>query len=225
MILPPPGWKPPVLQTIVPSQRTVVGVDLGFSRDHTAIAVLEEREFEAGFDAANWCKLWEKRTTVHHLERLPLRTSYLDAVERVREVVESMSVAPDRTRLWEALPAPRAVVVDGTGVGMPVVQLLKQALQTMVVPVFITGGDTASRDGGAWRVPKREIVSNLQILLEQRKLKFPAGMAEAPALIKEMQGMRVKVTALGNEQFGCWREGEHDDLILAVGLGAWWLGN
>ena len=42
-------------------------------------------------------------------------------------------------------------------------------------------------------------------------------------LIKEMQEMRVKVTAAGNEQYGSWREGEHDDLVLAVGLGAWWL--
>ena len=42
-------------------------------------------------------------------------------------------------------------------------------------------------------------------------------------LIKEMQDMRVVVSPAGNEKFGANREGEHDDLVLAVGLGAWWL--
>jgi hypothetical protein len=33
--------------------------------------------------------------------------------------------------------------------------------------------------------------------------------------------MRVKITASGNEQYGAWREGEHDDLVLAVALACW----
>jgi hypothetical protein len=27
----------------------------------------------------------------------------------------------------------------------------------------------------------------------------------------------------GQEQFVCWREREHDDLVLAVALGCWWM--
>ena len=41
--------------------------------------------------------------------------------------------------------------------------------------------------------------------------------ADRPAA--EMAEMRVKVTAAGNTQFGVWREGAHDDLVLAVALG------
>ena len=33
--------------------------------------------------------------------------------------------------------------------------------------------------------------------------------------------MEVKVSAAGNEQFGAWREGQHDDLVLAVALACW----
>jgi len=40
-------------------------------------------------------------------------------------------------------------------------------------------------------------------------------------LKKEMMDMRVKATPAGNEQFGAWREGEHDDLVFAVALACW----
>jgi len=49
------------------------------------------------------------------------------------------------------------VVVDATGVGMPVVEMLRAAdLKAMVVPVMITGGATAHRSEGVWFVPRRE---------------------------------------------------------------------
>jgi len=40
-------------------------------------------------------------------------------------------------------------------------------------------------------------------------------------LAREMAEMRVKITPSGNEQYGAWREGEHDDLVLAVALACW----
>ena len=33
--------------------------------------------------------------------------------------------------------------------------------------------------------------------------------------------MRVKVSASGHESFAAWREGTHDDLVLAVALACW----
>jgi hypothetical protein len=33
--------------------------------------------------------------------------------------------------------------------------------------------------------------------------------------------MRVRTTPSGREQFGAWREGEHDDLVLAVAPASW----
>jgi hypothetical protein len=32
---------------------------------------------------------------------------------------------------------------------------------------------------------------------------------------------QVKITAAANEVFGVWREGQHDDLVLAVAIAAW----
>ena len=39
--------------------------------------------------------------------------------------------------------------------------------------------------------------------------------------MREMAEMPVKVTLTGHEQYGAWREGQHDDLVLAVALACW----
>ena len=46
-------------------------------------------------------------------------------------------------------------------------------------------------------------------------------MKEAATLVKKMAEMRVKISGVGNEQYGAWRSGEHDDLVLAVALACW----
>jgi len=33
--------------------------------------------------------------------------------------------------------------------------------------------------------------------------------------------MQVRVSATGHEQYGSWRDGEHDDLVLAVAMACW----
>ena len=64
---------------------------------------------------------------------------------------------------------------------------------------------------------------NLQPLFEHKRLKIAESIAAGPQLVKEMRNMQGKVSPFGREQFGCWQEGEKDDLVLAVGLGAWWM--
>jgi hypothetical protein len=39
--------------------------------------------------------------------------------------------------------------------------------------------------------------------------------------MEEMLGMRVRVSPKLHEQYGNWREGEHDDLVLAVAMAVW----
>jgi hypothetical protein len=40
--------------------------------------------------------------------------------------------------------------------------------------------------------------------------------------MRELQQFQVKVTAAAHETFGVWRDGQHDDLVLAVALACWW---
>ena len=191
----------------------MVGVDIGRRQDHTAIAVLEERRLKTGWDGANWTDIFEIQMSVRHVERLPLGTSFTRVVERIKTVTEALKESP-----------PIAVVMDATGVGGAVVEMLDRAgLGCELAPVTITGGDEVTESDGWWKVPKRELVTNLQVLLEERKLRVAGGIAEAATLVREMQEMRVKITASGREQFAARRKGEHDDMVMAVALAAWWL--
>ncbi len=77
---------------------------------------------------------------------------------------------------------------------------------------------------GYYRVPKAHLITGLRLQLEMGMLQIAAKLENGPALVTELADMRVKVTVGGNEQFGAWREGTHDDLVLAVALASWGMG-
>lgn len=193
-------------------ERYFVGVDLGQKQDYTAIAVVERWEEEAReFDRWSWERVHEVGHSLRHLERLALGTPYPEVVGRVREVARSGALAGRCT-----------VVADATGVGGPVIDMLREAdLGCELMAVTITGGERASRADGGWHVPKRDLVVGLEVMLETGSLRIAAGLREGETFIKELTGMRVKVSAGRREQFGAWREGTHDDLVLAAALAGW----
>ena len=146
------------------------------------------------------------------VERLPLGTSYPDVVERVRTLAVSASAHGQR--------AP--VVVDATGVGGVVIDMLRsRRLPGQMIPVTITGGDRVIPDGAGYRVPKRDLIVGLQVAFETRGLAMDPRLGGLDALIAELMSMRVAVSASGHERYEAWREGSHDDLVLALAL-AWW---
>jgi hypothetical protein len=189
-----------------------VGLDLGQSQDFTAIAVLERAESVGGWDPVMFA--WRKTIALRlrHLERVPLGTPYTEVVDRVVVVTRSAD-----------LEGQCQLIADATGVGRPVMDMLRRAGlgSRRLWPVLITGGDMETYANGHYRVPKRDLIVGLQLLLQRRGLQIAKGLKFGPVLAREMAEMRVKITASGNEQYGAWREGEHDDLVLAVALACW----
>ena len=190
---------------------STIGLDVGQVRDPSAIAIVEGAETQGEWDPAVFAHRKEVGLRLRYLERVPLGTPYAGVVERVREMTRSAELA-GRCRL----------VVDATGVGRPVVELLRGGdLGCEVMPVIVTGGEMETMAQGYYRVPKRDLITGVQVLLQNGELQIAAGLEQGAALLREMAEMRVKVTAEGNEQFGSWREGEHDDLVFAVALACW----
>ncbi len=192
-----------------------LGLDLGQRKDYTAIAVVEREEpVMVRFDYVAWLRRetkLEARFSVRHLERVPLGTSYVAITRRVRDMLQSAELRGRCT-----------LVVDGTGVGGAVVDLLRETeLDGELVVVQITGGSKARREGGVWNVPKRELISVVQVLFEQERLAFAADMPRMKVLVEELMSMKMRVTSEGNSQYGAWREGAHDDLALAVAMACW----
>lgn len=204
----------------------VIGVDLGQAHDYTAVAVLERELRETGRTLKRYAygggnelaPEMEATYKVRHLERFPLGTAYPEQVERVKELTH----ATQRLKLRNGERAKARLVVDQTGVGRPVVDMLKKAGLRNLTSVTIHGGDQTVREWTSYRAPKRELVSVLQVLLQTKRLEVAAGLPLAQTLQQEMLAFKVEISKSGHDAYGNdWRENPHDDLVLAVSLAGW----
>jgi hypothetical protein len=192
-----------------------LGLDLGQRRDYSAIAVVDRVEPPAvSLNYVAWLQgelPMEPEFVVRHLERVPLGSSYVSVVKRIVEMTRSPELRGRCT-----------VVADGTGVGRAVMDLLRDSeMNCELVAAQITGGARVHGVGGSWNVPKRDLISVLQVLLDQRRLIFAEGLPRMRTLVDELMAMEARMTAQGNEQFAARREGSHDDLALALALACW----
>jgi hypothetical protein len=189
-----------------------VGVDLGQAQDFTAICVLEKTEDEE-----------TAPLHVRHLERPPLGTYYPEIVERVKELVRDPALRETHYNWHSGLNETSLpeLVVDATGVGRPVVDMMRREGLSFA-PVLITGGDIEHHDNGFYKVPKRNLVSAVQIALQSGRLKIAEELSLAETLRKELLNFRVKVNiSTAHDSYEAWREGDHDDLVLATALACW----
>jgi len=151
------------------------------------------------------------RFRVLYLERMLLGTPYPRVVERVRQVVRQ-SAQQGRCTL----------VMDATGLGTPVLDMMRAAnLGCEIVPVLLTGGERESCANGVWHVPKRDLITGLQAMLDKEELWLPSRLPAARDLAREIAGMDVKISDRGRVSYGRSREGEHDDLVIATALACW----
>lgn len=185
----------------------IVGADIGQARDHTAIAVCEVVAFQSPTGRG------EKGLHVRHLDRFR-HVPYPDVVDRIEGLLNT-----------PMLRGRSSLVLDVTGVGAPVGDLFKKRNRAFK-GVLITGGDAEHRgEDGSYRVPKRNLVSGIQILLQSGRLKIASGMELTEVLKAELLNFRVKINlATSHDSYSAWREGDHDDLVLSVAMAAWALG-
>lgn len=168
----------------------VVAADIGQATDPTALAALEATKGE---------------DHIRHLERIALGTKYPAVVRRIGEVVAAVPGAD--------------LVIDATGIGRATVDHL-EAAGLNPIAVTITGGKETHFDNGMWTVPKCELMRPLTVALEGGRLQIAKGIAEAAALLRELQAFSVSISERGHARFE--GKGEHDDLVIAVALAVWW---
>lgn len=97
------------------------------------------------------------------------------------------------------------IEIDGTGVGDPIVEDLKK----MGLPI---------RDNGFkfTETSRTQLLNNLAILIEQRKIKLPRD----EGLISELESFRYILGEKGKVKIAC-PEGLHDDRVMSLALAVW----
>jgi hypothetical protein len=190
--------------------RVSVGVDIGQKVDPTAIAVVE---------AVRKDEEWAFLT--RHLERLPLGTPYKDAAQRTSEIVAGV-----RDRMLASSASGRlerggiALYVDATGVGAPIVEILKERIGPRVCTiraVYFTHGDRLTRREDGLSLGKAYLVSRMQALLQLKRIELPRTRV-AEELAEELLDYEIRVDEDANDKYGAFKVGAHDDLVTALGL-------
>ncbi len=150
--------------------------------------------------------------TIRHLERLPLGTNYLAVAQRVAEIL-----CAEQMRGRE-----RSVLVDVTGVGRPVFEMISAEVQnrpearaTSIMPITFTSGDRYDRSTGS--LGKAYMVSRLQALLQRGAIHAP-DTPEVRAMLEELKVYEIRVDQDAHFSAGAFKVGKHDDLATALGL-------
>ncbi len=90
------------------------------------------------------------------------------------------------------------------------VELLRRAsLGCKLAPVTIVAGGRPHEEAGEEFVPRRDLLTNLRILLEKRLLKISARIHDRAELIEEIVRVRDRSGT------------RHDDLVMAAALACW----
>jgi hypothetical protein len=196
----------------------LLGLDLGQASDLSALAIVRRSPAPDGDGRLARDHRGELLWAYHclHLERFPRGTAYPAVVDRVDALVRSGKVGSQPS-----------LAIDATGVGRPVVDLfLDRRIPAEVHPLTITAGSASREDNWnrtalrAFWVPKLELVSTVQALLQTGRLRIVPRLELADVLRRELLEFRVRVTSSANETFNA-REGAHDDLVLALASAAW----
>jgi hypothetical protein len=211
----------PIETTVKTEKNLFIGLDLGQAQDFSALAIIESVRIittskKAGeeVDCDNTKNVLTELNCIH-LQRWQLRTSYPSIVADTVRMINGL----DPSRIPDRKPV---LCVDGTGCGAAVIDLFKlEKFNAELLPILITGGSEVTRDSYVTRVPKRDLVSVVQVGLQNRMLKIAESLDLAETLSRELQNFTVKITNAANDVYGAWREGTHDDILLAVALAVW----
>lgn len=114
------------------------------------------------------------------------------------------------------------IIADATGVGNAVVELIEEeteALPCRVIAATFRFGDMLDWNApGGLVVGKARLVRTLKILLQEGRLHLPSDDPDAPLAADEIRNYQIRVSEAGNEQYGAFSVGKHDDIATAIGL-------
>lgn len=189
----------------IPGGTYYSGLDFGQAKDFCALAVA----YRTPNPRPRAKRAWKYEFV--HLGSWELGTSYT-------------VIAGDTQALYAKPPLSGSnLVPDATGLGKPMYDLLRsRQVKARMVGVTTSSGKLSHKDEktGIWTVPKAELVTTLQLLMQDDLVRVDPRLKLAARMRKEFQEFKVKITSSRNETFGA--EGsQHDDLVFSAMLAVW----
>lgn len=172
-----------------------IGVDIGQANDYTAVTVVEE--------------IGDKYV-VKALRKYNLGIDY-------PVIVESLACIYGMEQLY----GKSLMVVDATGVGRAVIDMIITK-SVPLVATTITGGGKVTWKGSRVNVPKQELVSTLQVCLQTKKVVFPRDLDGTKDLFTELIHFKAKRAPSGAVSFEAMRDSIHDDMVISLALAIWY---
>ncbi|OYW07865.1 MAG: hypothetical protein B7X34_10025 [Acidobacteriia bacterium 12-62-4] len=185
--------------------RYYFGLDLGKRQDHSALVVVELTWAQGPRNHATQGFTRLPQLTVRYAARLPLGYETTGLPRFVRDAAQSFP-------LLAALRHPGTLLVDATGNGHTVIELLRGDRNGLLLkPVTISSGYKSRQlADNYYSIPRTDLLTRLKLLFERGLLKIERPAAGMDFLEREL----IQFEPSGRQQ-------EHDDLIMALSLAIW----
>lgn len=180
-----------------------IGLSLGLKTEYSTLCVLEQSA---------------DQFRCRHLHRYEIGAS-------AHEVLE------DTQNIASKIYGTKILIIDRTGVGDSTIQIFKDSFWDDTLPVdhvvscSLTAGVRTVKNKGDWyNVPRRDIGSVLAVLMADKRIGIAQSLPNAELFQKELKNFTVARSKKVDENAFDWRNGKNDDLVLCVGVAAWYAG-
>lgn len=204
--------------------------------------IAKKRDFFCGFTCRRTAEIVDGTASVGAQDRI---VKYLDIVhiDKFQNVPYTEATRFIAKRQGHTSLANNAdLLIDGTGVGEAVADMLRALFLAPIPIVFTSGGhahpvyaDMGSVFGNTagtlktarilkeWDVPKADLVAAGKILLEQGRVRVAPGLKYAEDLKEQLEAFRGKVNErTGRTKYENEEDATHDDMVVCLLMASWW---
>lgn len=205
--------------------------------------IAKTRDFTTGFLIKRIVTIIPGSEILHSLDRVRVIAGIV-AIDKfnnlpytkVAEIIEARMGHKDLAHSCDLL-------IDGTGVGAAVVDLLREK-GLKPIPIVFTGGgqvrEVTAPFGTIFKnspgqlsplkivselhVPKQDLVAAGKLLYEQDRIQVAEGLRWSDDFKAQMTAFRGKVNEkTGNRKYEADSEADHDDMVVCLLMAAWWI--
>lgn len=221
----PTNHDPALRREVGGWQRYLIGLDPGSAQDPSGVVIIEDRCLPRWRQSPErkpdgmpkWIdgtqqELGERERAIVYADRL-VAWRYSEVIEHVAGLMAKPSLA-GRCRL----------VVDASGVGAGIVEMLTAAKIKHVAVTITAGAAISEKSSSAFNVSKNLLVTALAAAMEHGELRIVDGLAMREALLAELASFTTKQSNSGAMVLDAGDAAGHADMAIAAAL-AWFMSN